>query len=278
MDAGTMFVSDQVNDMIMSGDLRLHAYSPVTLKVLFGMNSLDDDIDDLEQMIMDDQALVAEVLHMANSPFYYSISNVTTVRKAIVRLGMPMVKRIVIMVLERGRYRSWFSDLNTMLINLWTHVSTTAVSAQWLAQRLRLSGIEEVCFIGGLLHDIGKLAVICVIEEMRRKEHIGRIMSREALQEFITDNHCRIGYQIMKRWDIPDIYCMIAGTHHEQEFDAYNLPMVIVRLANNCSSLSEESMPISQLLETPEAQALDIDEPVLSELQKIIETYKGGAD
>ena len=276
MNADEIFVFNQLVDWIKSGELRLQAYSPATQKML-GRSDFNEDVAGLERMIMDDQALVVEVLRTANSPFYYAISNVTTVRNAIVRLGVPTVKRIVIMVLERSRYKSWFPDLNHILIDLWVHVSTTAMSAQWLSHRLRLTGIEEICFLGGLLHDVGNLAIICAIDEMRKARHIGKSISAEVLEEFLADNHCRIGYEFMKRWEIPDIYCQIVRDHHKQEFATDNLPLVLVRLANNCSILPGEDISISQLLETPEAQTLNIDETVLLELQKIIVTHKTAA-
>ena len=268
MDDNEKLAFDQVINWIKSGKLRLPAYSPATLKLL-DKNNFEADISSLERVILDDQVLAAEVLRTANSPFYCAASPITTVRNAIVRLGLQMVKRIVCMVSEHPRYRSWFPDLNNMLIKLWVHVSMTALSAQWLSQRLHMTGIQEICFLGGLLHDIGKVAIICAIDEMRKTRSIEKTTFQETLQEFVADNHCQIGYEIMKRWDIPDVYCYISRDHHNREFAADDLPLVIVRLADKCSSLIENT-PASQLAETPEAQTLNIDEATLLDLQKIL--------
>jgi HD-like signal output (HDOD) protein len=186
---------------------------------------------------------------------------------------METVKRIIIMVSERPRYRSWFPDLNKLLLQLWVHVSMTALSAQWLAQRLHLAGIQEICFLGGLMHDIGKVAIICAIDEMRKTRSIEKKTFDEALQELIEDNHCQIGYEIMKRWEIPDVYCQIARDHHKEEFAADDLPLMVVRIANKCSSLTE-NQPAEQLMESPESQTLNIDETTLLELQKILGIHK----
>jgi len=272
MDAKDRLAFDQVIDWIKSGKHRLTAYSPTTLKIL-GKSNFDADVAVLERMILDDQVLATEVLRVANSPFYCAASPITTVRNAIVRLGRQMVKRIVSLVSERPRYKSWYPDLNNMLIQLWTHVSMTALSAQWLSQRLHLNAIQEVCFLGGLLHDIGRLIIICAIDEMRKTRNIEKTVPIEILDEFITDNHCRVGYEIMKRWEIPDVYCLISRDHHEPEFSADDLPLTIVRLANSCSSQTE-NIPASQLSETPEARALNIDEDALLELQKTLGMHK----
>jgi len=264
---------DNVIDWIKSGKLRLPAYTPATLKIL-GKNNFEADTAGLERMILDNQVLAVEVLRTANSPFYSSVSHITTVHTAIVRLGVDVVKRIVIMVSERTRYRSWFPDLNKIMVNLWMHVSTTAMSAQWLAQRMRMNSIQEICFLGGLLHDFGKLAIVCAIDEMRKTRSIEKTMSEEALHEFIAENHCHVGYDVMKRWDIPDVYCRIARDHHKEEFTTEELSLVLVRLANNSSKLITEDQSAQTLSETPEAQALNINENTLLELQKILGIHK----
>jgi len=273
MDAHENIVFDRIIDWIKSGKLRLPAYSPTTLKIL-GRNSFETDIAGLEKIILADQVLAVEVLRTANSPFYCAVSHITTIRNAIVRLGVEIVKRIVVMVSERTRYRSWFPDLNNMLVRLWMHVSTTAMSAQWLSQRLRMTGLQDVCFLGGLLHDIGKLAIICAIDEMRKSRNLEETMSSEAIHEFMTDNHCQIGYEIMKRWEIPDVYCKIARDHHNEEFAAEDLSMMIVRVADKGSALIDDNREAPTLSEIPEAQALHIEETILLELQKILGIHK----
>ena len=277
MDADEKIVFDNVIDWIQSGTLKLPVYSPMTMKI-HGMDDYEIEIKSLERMILDDQVLAVEVLRTANSPFYGSVTPITTIRNAITRLGMQKIKRIIILVSERVRYRSWFPDLNNMLIHLWMHVSITALSAQWLSQRLYLTGMQEICFLGGLLHDIGKLAILRTIDEMRKTKSIKNAISSEALQEFIVTNHCRIGYEILKRWDIPDVYCQIARDHHNQEFAAGDQSLVIVRLANNSSSLNEnDTHAVPLLLETPEVHALNINEDALLDLQKTLGIHKAAS-
>jgi len=267
---------DRVINWIRSGKLQLPAYSHAILKI-YGMNEYNVDIARLERMILDDQVLAVEVLRTANSPFYCTVSPITTIRNAIMRLGTQTIKRIIILASERARYRSRFPDLHKMLVKLWLHVSMTALSAQWLAQRLCQSSLQEVCFLGGLLHDIGKLVIICAIDEMRKAGSIGKTISDEALHEFIRNNHCNIGYEIMKRWEIPDVYCRIALKHHDEEFPAEDLPLVIVRLANNSSSFVNEDRAVTLLAEAPEGQVLNIEEATLLELQKTLGIHKENA-
>jgi putative nucleotidyltransferase with HDIG domain len=276
MDDNDRRAFDRLLNWIRSGKLRLPIYSNAALKI---QSMSDDEIDiaRLEQMILDDQALAAEVLRTANSPFYCSAAPITTIRNAIMRLGTQSIKRIIILSSERVRYRSRFPDLHKMLIKLWLHVSVTALSAQWLAQHLRMTGIQEVCFLGGLLHDIGKLIILRAVDEMRKTGKIEKTMPDEILNEFIMENHCDIGCEIMKRWEIPDVYCRIALEHHKETLSAEDLPLMIVRLANNSSSLKDDNEALAFLSEAPEAQALNIEESTLLELRKTIGAHQENA-
>jgi len=276
MDENEKLDFDHIINWIRSGKLQLPAYSHAILKI-HGMNEHNMDIARLEKMILEDQVLAVEVLRTANSPFYCTVSSITTIRNAIMRLGTQTIKRIIVLASERARYRSRFPDLHKMLIKLWMHVSMTALSAQWLAPRLCMSSLQEVCFLGGLLHDIGKLIIICAIDEMRKTGNIGKTLSNVALHEFIRENHCEIGYEIMKRWEIPDVYCRIARDHHKEDFSTDDLPLVIVRLANNSSSFANEDRAVVLLAEAPEGQALNIEKATLRELQKTLGMHKENA-
>ena len=126
----------------------------------------------------------------------------------------------------------------------------------------------------GLLHDMGKLINLCAIDEMRKTGSMGKTIPDEALQEFIMDNHCQIGYETMKRWEIPDVYCQIARDHNRLEFATEDQALVIVRLANNSSLLLNEEEMVPFLSVTSEVQALDIEETTLLELQKTLGIHK----
>ncbi|MDR0843232.1 MAG: HDOD domain-containing protein [Acidobacteriota bacterium] len=277
MEASDKYVFDRVIGWIKSGRLQLPVYSPTTIKMQQYMDDYSGDIAAVEELISSDQVLAVEVLRAANSPFYRTISSIDTIRNAIVRLGMQQLRRLVILVSERTRYSSRYPDLHKLMFLLWQHVSATALSAQWLSQRLRLTGIRDVCFLGGLLHDIGKLVILKAIDEMRKAEEFKTVLSDGALAEFIAANHCQIGYEVLKRWEIPDVYCQIGRDHHRPEIPVDDLPLAIVRLANNSSLLlfgdsADAARPF--LVETPEATLLKVDEDLLVELQETLEEHR----
>jgi putative nucleotidyltransferase with HDIG domain len=185
------------------------------------------------------------------------------------------MRRLVILVSERAKYRAHCPDLQRMLIELWRHASTTALAAQWLSKRLGATGIEEMCFTGGLLHDIGKLIILRFINEIKESEEDESPVSQALLTDILRTAHCELGYRLLMSWNVPSIYCQIARDHHAEGM-LEDLPLAIVRLANEGSrKLGLGLDPNTSLIlsATAEATMLKASEKLLSELEEMIEGH-----
>jgi HD-like signal output (HDOD) protein len=267
---------DRIIHFIESGSLILPVFDPITIKLQAAITNGTEDMAEIENLILSDQALAAEVLRAANSPFYCGLSPVKTIRNAIVRLGTQQMRRIVILVSERNKYKAKNPDLQKMLFALWRHASTTALASQWLSKRLRFTGIEEICFLGGLLHDIGKLIILRAVDELEKSATTEINLSQESLQEVLLAAHCQLGHQLLQNWNVPEIYCQIARDHHSEDLSSGDLPLVIVRLANNGSrklGIGLDPNPTLELGATPEASLLNVSEDLLVELESMLKEH-----
>jgi putative nucleotidyltransferase with HDIG domain len=267
---------ERIGLLLESGDLELPVYNPVALRLQEVVATHADDVSAIEELIIKDQALAAEVLRAANSPFYCGLMPVGTIRNAIIRLGAQQILRLVILVSEHAKYKAQDKVLNSMLGELWRHASVSAMAAQWLAKRLHLSGSEEVCFLGGLLHDIGKLVILRAIDEIKQSDGEQLSLSHDFLKEILTTTHCQLGYKLLKNWNVPDVYCHIAQAHHDQEIAPSELPLAVVRLANETSnklSIGLHPNPAMVLSSTQGAALLKTSDVLLAELEVMIEDH-----
>ncbi len=267
---------ERITRLIESGALNLPVYNPVALKLQEAVANKTEDLGKIENLILSDQTLAAEVLKAANSPFYCGLSPVRTVRVAIVRMGTQQMRRLVILVSERAKYKAYHADLNRMLADLWLHASTTALAAQWLSKRVHSTGIEEICFLGGLLHDIGKLIILRAVDEIKKSRHGEFNISQDLLNETLLTAHCQLGHKLLQDWNVPEIYCQIARDHHSEDLSPGDLSLAIVRLANEGSrklGLGLNPGPPLVLAATPEANLLKVSEVVLAELEVMLEKH-----
>ena len=272
MPAANESLVDWLQGVVGSGSLRLPVFSDVALEVQRVGRDGTAGLDEVERVIQRDQTLVAEVLRAANSSFFGGLTQAQTVRAALVRLGLEQVSRIVFFVTEEAKYRLKNPHLAELAQMLWWHSAATAMAGQWLAHKLHRKTLTEEVFLGGLVHDIGKLAILTALDELATKD--GELPSRPLIDEVLTTMHERVGETLLTGWKIPDVYVRIARSHHDEALDPNDTALVLVRLADQAARKTGVSLtPDASLLlsATPEAHAMGASEVMLAELEIVLE-------
>ncbi len=264
---------DVIKDFIEKGDVVLPVFSSTAMKVQQELVKKEPDMKVLESTLSADQSLSSQVLQLANSSFYKGLVEVLTVRAAIVRLGMREVGRISLLAASKSQFRSNDKELNQIMRKLWQHSVGCAMGAKWLSKRCKFEDIESNVFFAGLLHDVGKLFVLMVIDQMRRNGKAASVNSA-LLMEAMASLHTEQGYQLMKKWNLPEEYCVIARDHHLNNFDNKNYMLIIVRIADMlCNKIGiglykNPSLVVSAM---EEAHQLNLTEIDLAELEILLE-------
>jgi HD-like signal output (HDOD) protein len=265
---------DIIDDLIASRKARLPVFDATASRIQKEIGKDEPDLRLIEKLIVSDQALTAEVLRMSNSSFYKGLTQVSTVRNAIVRLGIVEVSNIVTMITHENHFHSKEPHLNQVMRKLWQHSVGGALGANWLAKHCGLSGIANEAFFAGLLHDVGKLFVLTVIDELIQSGKLDQMPSSALLMEAMDTLHTGHGCTLMEHWNLPATYTRVARDHHEDAFDHENLLLVIVRLADKaCNKLGAglKLDPGLVLATTQEARLLHISEVELAQLEIMLE-------
>jgi HD-like signal output (HDOD) protein len=148
------------------------------------------------------------------------------------------------------------------------------VGSKWLARKVGAAELSQEAFLAGLLHDIGKLFLLKVMEEICREENFRMAANRAVLEEVLRALHVEQGHQLMTQWHMPEAYCQVVAGHEEELWDRGNLLLAIVRLANlACLKLGIGlgGDPGIILPARAEAQVLGLKEVSLAELEIVIE-------
>ncbi|NTW20471.1 MAG: HDOD domain-containing protein, partial [Nostocales cyanobacterium W4_Combined_metabat2_030] len=157
---------------------------------------------------------------------------------------------------------------------LWEHALSCAIGAQWLAERTGYTSLSSEAFMGGLLHDIGKLAIIKALDDLLQAPSSPGALSEVLIAEILGTMHEDVGFRLMQSWSLPEAYCSIAVNHHKSDFDGSDALLSLVRLSNLACRKAGKSMhpdPTLSLYAAPEAHFLGVKEIVLAELEIVVE-------
>jgi HD-like signal output (HDOD) protein len=264
---------DIIHERISSQTLQLPVFHPVALKLMNILAKEDYSITQVAQMIIEDQALSSHVLRMANSAFFGGLSKVTTIRDAIVRLGARQVTNVVTVVTQSQQYRTKDRTMAVYMQTLWKHALGCALGTKWFAEKTGYKELAPEGLLAGLLHDIGQLFLLQVLEDVQASEP-ELALSKPVIVEVLQHMHVEQGTMLMQHWNIPELYGEIVRQHHAETYDTHNTLLLMVRLVDMACKkvgIGLHHDPSMVLAATAEAQALDVKEVVLAELEIMLE-------
>ena len=265
---------DIVDKHLASSDTRLPVFNKTALRIQEEIAKEEPGLRLIEKLIVSDQSLTAKVLSVSNSSFYKGLQQVSTVRNAIVRMGINEVSNIIMLVTHENNFRSKDPFVHGMMRKLWRHSVGCALGSNWLAKQCGLHALAHEAFFAGLLHDVGMLFILTVIDDLKHSNELKAQPSDALLVEAMNTLHANHGHSLMAQWNLPPKYSEIARDHHQEECDPNNLLLALVRLADKaCCKLGIDldEDPSLVLAATSEAEVLHISEMDLARMEIMLE-------
>src|SRR5579871_2736545 len=134
---------------------RLPAFRPATRNLLTISLESESAVSDFESAFSMDAALAADLLGLANSPLFGLRTQVLTIRHAIAMLGLETVRSLALTITMTSYWQK--ARWNDAIRGPWRHSVATAVIAEALGAADTTRG--PLLYTGGLMHDIGRLAL-----------------------------------------------------------------------------------------------------------------------
>jgi diguanylate cyclase (GGDEF)-like protein len=195
-----------MNQDLMNRILRcpsLPSLPAVAVKVIDLTSKPDVSLDELARVIQNDQALAAKILRTVNSSFYGLRRPCANISQSLVMLGLSTVKSLALsfsLVASLGSGSGEKFDY----IAYWRRGLYTAVAARCLA---RAAGVlhEDEAFLGGLLQDIGMVAMYRALgaryAALIAEGTHGDLAQREL--HSLELQHPDVGAMLAQRWRLP---------------------------------------------------------------------------
>lgn len=190
--------------------------APHVVSRLVSLTGADADTRDLLAAIDRDPALTARILRTANSSFFAQTRNVTSVTRAVVVLGLPMIRNLTLGLTVWDATTSHISPQQAR--TLWEHSLAVAHAAQHFAARTRLCSGPDA-FTAGLLHDVGKLVLAKQFPDAYRPLLVQTAMTPllpEMERAAVGHDHTEIGALLFERWRLPKILVDAVARHHDE--------------------------------------------------------------
>ena len=204
---------------VLSRMARVHALPSLPFVVGQVMQSMREPLANathVAHLLQHDQALTARLLRLANSAFYAPVEPVRSVDHAVVLVGFSTVNAVLVKASLFEAYDMEYAK------PLWLHALGTACAARAVARKAGMGQLDEA-FIMGLLHDIGKVALMHeYTEDYRRARELAfqqRIPIGKAEQIVFKCDHADVGRLLADRWGLPPEY-ITAIAHHHNVFQA----------------------------------------------------------
>ncbi|MBI3817981.1 MAG: HDOD domain-containing protein [Planctomycetes bacterium] len=189
--------------------LELPAFPQPIIQLIELLKNPNVDTAKIARCLKTDPVVAAEVLRFANSALYAPQERIIDLRHAIAFLGFRRLHALALGIATKVTSGNIVHPrLNDQL---WIHSVGVGVLSMLIARELHLD--QEAAFLGGLLHDVGKIAVASELTRLNKKL-ILNISERETLA-LLEVNHSEMGRSLATHWHLPDVVHSVVSFHHE---------------------------------------------------------------
>jgi putative nucleotidyltransferase with HDIG domain len=179
------------------------------------------------------------VLRWANSAYSQPETPVTSVKRAVVRIGTANILKLAVGQHLLASFMPSNAGKDLAENELWRHGVAAALVAEGL-EEYHPKAVPGLSFTAALLHDIGKLLTgrrlgYSALQEILRSIVAQKnISSVEAEREFMQTDHAEVGAAMARHWQFPEELVSAIEKHHQA--DAESDPVLdVVKLADTIS-------------------------------------------
>lgn len=217
-------------------------------------------INDIRHILGKDDNMTSKMIAISNAPYYRSSSDISSLDAAIKRIGSSQTRSFAEMIAYRQLFTVKNVKYEKLMDDLWLHSLACAFASQELTRVLLMKDPAEL-FIMGLFHDIGKLLLLLILEELETREsYIKEEVPLAEVNGLLKNYHDKFGSSLIKRWELSSEYAHVT-LWHESIDTAKNITteLLMVSMANEIvKSMGYGEAVTAHIETTKSAKGLDI--------------------
>jgi len=213
-------IQDQLESSLQAGTFRMVEIPANVFRCLEILNQPNFDYGQVEALINHSPVLAGNIITIANSALYSRGAHIGKLSVAMPRLGCGKIKAILYFASCERQLSSHplFSQVAPLITR---HSYAVAQIANYMSYRYYPD--SDGAFLAGLLHDVGKLAII---KELASNYSFGRQnisitgLTEESCGDILPLFHARVGGLIAAKWGLAPIVTNVIAHHHDLELPA----------------------------------------------------------
>ena len=175
-----------IKEMVADDQVRLPVHPQIAKQVLACLAGDETRRKKVWSLVNRDPALLCNLFRGANSSFYAGLEKTLSVKEAVTRLGEDKAIQIVERSCREDAGCPGGALLPRYMPALWAHSRGCAAGARWLAKRCGYEGLASQAYLAGMLHDVGKLFLLAVLEEVSSCGDFKLSLSAQLIEEVIA--------------------------------------------------------------------------------------------
>jgi len=249
--------------------VQLPALPDVAARVRTMISDPDVSFDQVAQLLQADMAMTGKLITVANSPRFGGVAPVASCQAAIGRLGLKGTQDLAVSMALSRMFFARDVGVRTALKALWEHSILVAATASELAQQTNGVVDPDEAMLGGLIHDVGTLAILNHLNTDRTRRY-----SPDEITRVVAALRGRLGSEILRQWQFEERIVRCAEHAENRGWRSGKLePVELVIVAQAYSMIDPaDSASHASLLQLPTFKRLPIcAEGVESGLQALLE-------
>jgi HD-like signal output (HDOD) protein/DNA-binding NarL/FixJ family response regulator len=170
------------------------------------------DLATVSDLLKNHSALTGSVIRISNTSRYRGVVPNKSLSEAIGRLGLRETMEQVCAISTKEMCTSMPAKYQTYSTAVWRNSLACAFTCENIASILHPK-INVDPFTLGLMHDVGKMAMLRIFEHIETKKIYTGEVSWPAMTPIINQYEGLLGSMLLQQWSLPDEYQKVARYH-----------------------------------------------------------------
>jgi putative nucleotidyltransferase with HDIG domain len=216
----------------------------------------------IAEIIRRDPSLTTRLLRLVNAVHYGTAKPAKNIDEVVFYLGVRQIRQLAMVTQIIEDFQKLAEGHRFPWRQFWRHSIATALMTREIADLLQ-SKDDEIDYVGGLIHDVGKIVMALAFPDhfdeiyQRRAEEGADMMHLE--REVLGVDHADLGAMYLRKQGLADAYVEIVQFHHAPQLARYHASVtaavhisdLLVRHHKIGDSGNHTEVPLDSWLESP---------------------------